>query len=149
MNFKIILSILFLVTGCNFYGDFTTDGSFTDESGTKIEVLRKPSHPYLAEYERKIRVILPDGSRNEKIIFPDTGGTVQINVYQKNSRIILLRDRIHYYSIDSSKIEQIGVAEKRIEAKYLGCFDKGDGGKLNFFLSSQRAETDPPGMMKD
>ena len=77
------------------------NSKFTDaESGISITLSRSPTHPYLPEYERELLIVFPNGKSISLDLFPDTGGTVQMNVYREATGNLLLRDRLDYARVD-------------------------------------------------
>jgi hypothetical protein len=125
---------------------------FTDaESGISITLSRSPTHPYLPEYKRKLLIVFPNGKRISLDLFPDTGGTVRMNVYREATGNLLLRDRLDYSRVDvmARSVEPVGDPIRRIDAQYLGAFDEDSSGVLVFTAASVKSESEPPGMMRD
>ncbi len=116
--------------------------SWVDPSfGLTIRYSRVPSdHPFLAEYKRTIT--LETRNRNPDVfhIFDDTGGTHQMNIYRESDGTILLRDRLHYYSIQGVSLTQRANAFPKIKAEYLGRFDHDEQNRLAFYSQQEKPE---------
>ena len=104
-------------------------------------------HPYLAEYERELRV--EGGGRATTLpLFPDTGGYALVNLYSVNSSSFVLRTMGNdEYLIDnqSGQVSQrrhfSGCDERGpSDAAFLGAFDFDAAGQWRFIPANERAE---------
>jgi len=73
--------------------------------GSRVVFLRRPAHPFLAEYFRKIRLERP-GQPDETLPLPmNVGGRTKINVYrlpagEETGHLFILRDHWGDYAVD-------------------------------------------------
>jgi hypothetical protein len=104
-------------------------------------------HPYLAEYERELRVE-GNGRATTLHLFPDTGGYALVNVYSVSPSSFVLRTMGNdEYVIDS----QSGQVQQRRHlsecdgpgprnAAFLGAFDFDTARRWRFISADERAE---------
>jgi len=108
--------------------------------GLGLSIERTPLRGGLPEHKR-VAVLF---SRQKKLaswdMFPDTGGTLRINVYQLDKGLILLRDRVSGYEIDPSSRSMAEAGGRIAKGKYLGCFDQDPKGTWRFLSAKQRPE---------
>jgi hypothetical protein len=113
----------------------------------QIIYLQQSSHPFLAEYNRKI-IFITEREQSDTIdMFPNTGGRTLFNLYFQESadkKIIVLEDNFgfYYYDIGSNKYsEEIAANKMQIvpdsHTVYLGRID-GESYPLKFV--DQRTE---------
>jgi hypothetical protein len=118
------------------------------DSSEKITLLRQHAHPFLAEYDRKVR-LEPNNQPMVTIELPmNTGGKTMINVYldtlevENGERVpvVQLKDRYGVYVIDlrNQRIVDTTVIGLDDSLKYIGRFD-GRTGELRY-LSAVEAE---------
>ena len=80
---------------------------------------QRPSHPFLAEYDYRIRLESGDGS----VIFrlwPNTGGRTFVNVYQLAEDKLLLKDKDTSYLVDTTQKQVYLIDLQDDSSKYLG-----------------------------
>ena len=100
-----------------------------------------PMHTYLAEYERSLTVVRPDGTRTEVKLFPDTGGYRRGQLYQAEDEILYLKGYFDVARVNS-KTGEVKVVSNLVPtgAKYLGAFDYIRDIGWRFLLPSESPE---------
>jgi hypothetical protein len=121
-------------------------------SGLKIQIiyLQQSSHPFLAEYNRRI-IFKTEKEQSDTInMFENTGGRTLFNLYfqeSRNKKIIILEDNFgfYYYDITSKNYyEDIAANKMQIlpqsHTVYLGRID-GESYPLKFIDKGEKSET--------
>lgn len=153
--------LLFLYAiGNSFWGSFddwdqsqvpwTEAGFALPDSSGNIVLLRQHAHPFLAEYNRKLRLDM-NTQPSATIDLPmNTGGKTLINVYLDTLKVgwqeervpmMFLNDRHGIYGIDMSKQQIINTAGIRSNhlVNYLGRFDSRKG-ELRYVSADKASE---------
>lgn len=98
-----------------------------DKAG-RIVFLRRHNHPFLAEYDRKIRY--ETGTHVAmKLLPPNTGGKTKINVYYYSAKdgqgpFVRLRDQYGNYRFDlSNDANEIRAIPQSLTREYIGRLD--------------------------
>ncbi len=114
-----------------------------DETG-RVVFLRRHSHPFLAEYDRKIRYEMGDRAVT-KDLPPNTGGKTRINVYyypagDGQGPFVRFRDRAGNYYFDlGNDANEVSSAPEPLIKKYIGRLD-GTQGPLQFVSAEESPE---------
>ena len=120
-------------------------------SDPKIEIiyLQQPSHPFLAEYNRKIYFQTEKGKSDTINMFENTGGRTLFNLYFQeggNKKILVLEDNFgfYYYDIGSRNyFEKIATSKMQVvpnsHTEYLGRID-GESYPLKFTHKKAKPE---------
>src|SRR5687767_10910362 len=96
----VLLLVALLVHG---YARSWRESRFALPDGSaRIVLLRRATHPYLAKYERRVRVEMPGRQPFLFDLAPDTGDTHHIDLYRQSAvlvdgseaRVLRLRDRL-------------------------------------------------------
>src|SRR5437762_10437119 len=119
----VILAFYAAISGsCN--PEMDKENAVSLPGGMVLSIHRTPLQGRPSEHKR-VAVL---SSRETKLaswdLFPDTGGTLRINVYMLERGKILLRDRVSTYEIDLSSKSMTEVEGRIAKGKYLGCFDQ-------------------------
>ncbi len=93
---------------------------------------QRPSHPFLAEYDYRIRLESGDGAVTFRL-WPNTGGSTFVNVYQLAEDKLLLKDKDTSYIVDATKKQVYLVDCQDDFSKY-----QGTGIRFAVPLSSKR-----------
>jgi hypothetical protein len=109
-------------------------------STATVTVERMPSHPSLAEYERKAIVEIGAQSSTQMQLFPDSGGNSRTNLYQLNARQVLLLDGEASYTIDVTTGAVSKDDVRRKAGAFIGSFDVDDSSRWRFIPAAERAE---------
>ena len=116
-----------------------------DGSG-QVSLLRRNAHPFLAEYNRRLR-FEPEGQAPVTLDLPlNVGGRTLINVYSHASgtatSVLRLEDRWGEYVVDLDSLDLVSGADLHLtEVTYLGRFDGRDG-PLTFVPATTSPEED-------
>lgn len=91
----------------------------------KIIFYRKPIHPFLAEYERKLKVTFPDGKVERSLLPVNTGGSTLINLYwveptDKYQASLLMKDNWGEYLIDFKEHHVLWIIKTDSERVFSG-----------------------------
>ena len=144
-NLFFVLYIALLTSSCR--NQIKDNATFFDtQTGITVTLYRK--HLQSNEFERSLSVKLKD--RHEKYgLEEDTGGTDQMNIYRAPNGNILLRDRLSYYQINTTTgiFSELGAAENKLPATYLGAFINDQNYNMVFVSESDYPEKAPHGMM--
>lgn len=95
----------------------------------RIVVKRSRSHETLPEYSRVVELWIVNQRKTAYEMFPDTGGTVKIEI-RRDESAVYLSDRISTYKVDlgSSKI----IEQDKAGGALLGVIDAVEGGGWKF-----------------
>jgi hypothetical protein len=106
-------------------------------SGTsqRIVVRRSRSHETLPEYTRVLELWNENEKKAVYEMFPDTGGTVKIDV-RRDGNAIYLSDRISTYKVDLASFQI--VEEQKAQGSLLGIIDSAGGNKWKFTEASEK-----------
>jgi len=93
--------------------------------GGTLVLMRRNAHPFLAEYDRKIRIELP--SCDPEILFlpMNTGGRTNIRVFMvehENGRFLRLRDHSHLNAVIRLSDRKLVPAGNYPEGRFIGAF---------------------------
>jgi len=116
--------------------------SFFSVPGTNVslQIVLKPTHPYLAEYERTL--IVSNGQQKATSrIFNDTGGYGKLNIYSTGPRSILVQGPFEVVGVnlDTLTIES-NPAPTRVSPNYLATFTKSNNSGWRFIPASEQSE---------
>ena len=141
-------------TGDNFFESFddfdVNEQPWTEcplalpDKSCRIVFLRRHRHPFLAEYDRKIRCEVADRV-TVKSLPTNSGGKTKINVYYYAAHkdlgpFIRLRDRYGNYRFDlGNGVEEIAAIPESVEGEYMGRLD-GSQGPLRFISVQESPE---------
>lgn len=109
-------------------------------SSMALTVERKAAHPFLAEYDRYL-ILLIDGIERQRIeLSTDTGGYSRVNVFRINDNIYLLKDIYNIYELDLRQQALRKSPNHDLVGAFVGAFDD-DGEKVwRFIPASDRAQ---------
>lgn len=105
-----------------------------------LQIILKPTHPYLAEYERTL-VVSKGPQKVTSRIFNDTGGYGKLNIYSNGPRSILVQGPFEVVSVnlDSLTIESNPSATK-VSTNYLATFTNSNTSGWRFIPASEQSE---------
>jgi hypothetical protein len=97
--------------------------------GTDVEVAieLRPTHPWLSEYERTLVLTSPT-KREEKKMFPDTGGYLRTNLYSLGGGRFLVRGFFDEWLVQTQppQMTELSQTTQRRGGTYIGAFDEVD-----------------------
>ena len=98
---KVITALLFLfLSGCS-HQESATYMIPKEGSAIEISIIRRASHPALAEFDRELKLRVSGAEKAAFQLIPDTGGTVLVNTYVDSSKErVLLTERTGCYLVD-------------------------------------------------
>ncbi|MBB3103511.1 hypothetical protein [Azomonas macrocytogenes] len=113
------------------------------QTGAKITIQLTQTHPFLAEYERKLVFRTPDGVKIEQLLFPDPGGYVRTQLYRASDEVLYLKGYFDLARL-SAVDKNVSRAGQKLpeDAVYLGAFDfdKNASRQWRFLPSSESPE---------
>jgi hypothetical protein len=109
-------------------------------TNASLQVVLKPTHPYLAEYERTLIVFNGQQSVRTRI-FNDTGGYGKLNIYSTGPNSILVRGPFEEVTVhlDSLTIE-INSTPSRVPTNYLATFTNSNSSGWHFIPANEQRE---------
>lgn len=139
----LILAVLSFVL----FGGAGYQASYSPTSDLQIAVSMSQMHPYLAEYERELRV-RRGGNESKLPLFGDSGGYALVNVYRNEASGFILRTMGNdEYAIDEASGE---IRERRYQyrchdegpkgAHFVGAFDFDESHEWKFIPAHERQE---------
>lgn len=91
---------------------------------TRLVARFTPMHAYLAEYERSLLVVGPNGTRSEVKLFPDTGGYRRAQLYQAGDGTLYFKGYFDVARVDpKTRAVDVGSSAVPSGTRYLGAFD--------------------------
>ena len=144
-----LLALVLFVVAASGCGDAEHSASMSvPGSRDSIRIVLKSTHPFLAEYDRSLR-IERDGqlTQAEVPLFPDTGGYARVNVYEQDAVLVLRTAGPDEYLLErstgrlSTRSLEAGTSKAvASEATFVGAFDFDDQGTFAFIPASQSPE---------
>jgi hypothetical protein len=118
------------------------------DSDLRLTVKLRPSHPFLAEYDRVLLLSGGSGVLEEIELFPDTGGYALVNVYRLPSGDFLVRAGGNHRYVVGMKARSVTpdlttTPESRArppDAEFVGAFDFDSSRTWRFIGPEQRSE---------
>jgi hypothetical protein len=116
---------------------------FLPDSGAILALRLRPTHAFLAEYDRTLVLRLADGREIACDLLADTGGYARTHLYAFRDGSYLLRG-----SFDAVRIEAtnpaIAPVSRDIEdaSEYVGAFDFDERRRWRFFALAESRERD-------
>jgi len=148
MRFDVSLLLACSIVAC---GRAEYQASHTPpNSSLSISVALHQSHPFLAEYNRRLVVSDKSGGVVEAELFPDTGGYATVNMYVLPSGQFLVRTQgNHRYllnsdvpSISAHLVTSPSARARPSDAEFLGAFDFDSSHQWRFISSTEQPERD-------
>src|SRR5258708_5713365 len=92
--------------------------------GTDVELVieLKPMHPFLAEYERTL-IVLRSSEREERKMFPDTGGYLRTNVYSVEGGRLLVKGFFDEWLVQTDPLQIDKPSNRTRRGTFIGAFD--------------------------
>jgi len=133
---RVVLGAVVLLLGCS--GAAHEIEYKLEPNGPSVVATYTPTHPYLAEYDRRVSVLLSDRRRVSAKLFPDTGGYRRGQLYLDQSGALYLEGFFDLAKIDA-RLGTIVVGAGKVpeDARYLGAFDYQRGSGWKFFTPSE------------
>lgn len=109
-------------------------------SEVRLWVELKPSHPYLAEYDRML-FVTRGNSEARQTLFPDTGGYGRLNIYLQGSEAVVVKGPFEelLVHLDTLRIEKLSKPTKPLGA-YLAAYAKAPEGTWRFIPATEAGE---------
>ena len=109
-------------------------------SEVKLWVELKPSHPYLAEYDR-VLFVSRGNSEARQALFPDTGGYGRLNIYLQGSEAAVVKGPFEelLVHLDTLRIEILLKPTKPL-GTYLAAYAKAPEGTWRFIPAAEAGE---------
>jgi hypothetical protein len=109
-------------------------------SDARLWVELKPTHPFLAEYDRTLTVTR-GASEARQALFPDTGGYGRLNIYVQSPEVTIVKGPFEelLVRVDTLRIEKL-TTPFPAPGKYVAAFDKASEGTWRFIPASEENE---------
>ena len=111
-----------------------------EEGEASLWVEVKPSHPYLAEYNRTL-VVTRGATEVRQPLFPDTGGYVRLNIYLHNPQAAMVKVPFEelLVHLDPLRFEKL-TKPMPVTGKYLAALARDPSGKWRFIPAAEANE---------
>ena len=109
-------------------------------TNVEVAVELKPTHPFLAEYERTLILANPV-NRQEQKMFPDTGGYLRTNLYSLGGGRFLVKGFFDEWLVQTQPL-QINESSQTTQpgGTFIGAFDDTGDGRWRFIPAAERIE---------
>lgn len=147
-SFSLLASVVVAVVIFHVFGGASYEAYYAlPGSRYRIEVSLSQMHPYLAEYNRELRVRSADRERRSEL-FPDTGGYARANLYRTPQSTFVVRTMgNHEYVIDGDSGDIVELPHMvqcgeggPPDALFLGAFDFDGTRQWRFITAIEREE---------
>ena len=110
--------------------------------GLQITVTRVATHPFLARFNLKVAVTMPNGCSAMSDLFPDTGGVSRRNVYRgmMDRLYVIGQFDVRRFDPRTCLIELMEFRSLEPGLSFVGAFDVDSSGRWAFLPSDVRPE---------
>jgi hypothetical protein len=109
-------------------------------TNVEVAIELKPTHPFLAEYERTL-ILASRTKRQEQKMFPDTGGYLRTNLYSLEGGRFLVKGFFDEWLVQTQPL-QINESSQSMPpgGTFIGAFDDTGDGRWRFIPAAERIE---------
>lgn len=135
-NFAVALCVCATVAGC--HSSAVTESATKRLSKQNVLVMeRKAAHPYLAEYDRALKLVANGKVLAQSAVNMDTGGYKSAKLYRRSNNEYVVFDSFDTYVITLSKPQiiqkDIGANQRGV---FIGTFDENQAQDWSFIPAS-------------
>ena len=139
-----IAGAVIAILGVLLFGQRTTTSSLAPltlpDGNTRLRVELKPTHPFLAEYDRTLTVNRGNSEVRQEL-FQDTGGYGRLNIYILSPEVVIVSGPFEelLVNVGTLKIEKL-TKPLQIKGTYLAAFAKAPEGTWRFIPAAEAGE---------
>lgn len=108
--------------------------------GYVIEISRDATHPFIADYDRTLKLLRDDSLVAERKMFRDTGGYSRANLYRISSSRYVVRSAFDVYLVDVAEGQIAELEGEAGSGEFVGAFDTGGARRWRFIPAEEREE---------